>query len=171
MRSNRLSVISLKFNKQYIKWKPALRQVLQYLFHCYIGCGSKLMTKKVILLYWAINLELCVDPRIKVKTFVIETKECFIDRKFVHPRAKSPGVKWMFAVFKDPLSINNLHSRFSTLLLRSYVFFYLRKYKLRSYIDSCNGTTRVQHINSTKKWSVSWFTKPVEQSGLIIALS
>ena len=72
---------------------------------------------------------------------------------------------------RDPLSTNNLLSCLSTLLLRSYMFFCVREYKLRSYIDSCNRTTRVRHINSKKMQPVSWFTKPVEQSGLMIALS
>ena len=71
----------------------------------------------------------------------------------------------------DPLSTNNLLSCLSTLLLHSYMLFCVRKYKLRSYIDSFNRPKIVRHINSKKMRPVSWFTKPVEQSGLMTALS
>ena len=71
--------------------------------------------------------------------------------------------------FKDPLSTNNLLYCLSTLLLRSYMFFCVRQYKLCRYIDSCNRTTRVRHIHSKKTRPVSWFTKPVELPDLMFA--
>ena len=94
----------------------------------------------------------------------------------IEKEIKSMQIRYKFAMqlldffngLKDPLSTNNLLPCLSTLLLRSYMFFCVRKYKLHSYIDSCKGTARVRHSNS-KKTPVSWFTNPVEQLGLMIA--